>query len=701
MNSSADKLLSFRKRVFWSTTILVAALIVALSVILSIRFEREKEWQEPSVTLKPENNYTRTLHVIGDLDYKPFSYFRDSNEPQGYDIELVTELANRLGYNLDLELMNWNEATDQMEEKKADLILGCDWQDIAVLNCEFSIPTFDERFVAFVKETGMTFNSLYKEKIALIEGCGLKETLTRYQLWPNCIEYPSVTDCVNAVLDGECTCFISHAVVGEACLRSFGDAATQIRGRIDVETGQMCFGIIADHPELFAAVNNTLLTMRTEGFMERLAEKWIMRSEEEITLERYMRHHPFVFFFSVDLLVIVLLIFLVMNYYLIQIRKERNRAIAAERAKTSFFSMVSHDIRTPLNSIIGFSELLKTGIKDGEEQQNALEAIQTSGQMLLDLVNDVLDLSKLDAGKVLLKPEMTDLRTLASEVLRSFEIAISGGDVKLEKKIDPIPLLFIDPQRIRQILFNLIGNAVKFTEHGSIVLAVSFERRTTDGQLVISVSDTGCGIAPEDLENILKPFVQAAEMTGQSHGTGLGLTICCRLAERLGGKLTVTSTLGRGSTFTVTVPNVPFSDIPVSEKADEKRRPDRSGTGSKPGESGWHVLVADDVLLNVKVIKSMLRRLGVSDVITAGNGVEALETLQKNPTVNLVLTDMWMPVMDGEGLIREIRSREQWKDLPVYAVTADIETQKTYRNSGFTGILLKPITLERLHAIID
>ena len=702
MKTPANKLQKLRKRIFWSTTILCAAVIVALSVVLSIRIAMERDWQEPSVTIKPENCYRRTLHVVGDLDYAPFSYFRGQDEMQGYDIELVTELANRMEYSLDLDLMNWNEAIEQMEEKKADLILGCDWQDIAVLNCEFSIPTFDERFVAFVKDTGMTFNSLYKEKIALIEGCGLKETLSRYQLWPNCKEYPTVTDCVNAVLRGECSCFISHGVVGEACLKTFGEAANQFRGRIDVETGQMCFGIIADHPDLFAEVNNTLLAMRTEGFMERLADKWIVRPEEDITLERYMRHHPFIFFFSVDLLAVILLMLVATNYYLIQLRKERNRAVAAEREKTSFFSMVSHDIRTPLNSIIGFSELLKAGIADPVERKSALDAISTSGQMLLDLVNDVLDLSKLDAGKVVLKPEMTDFHELASEVLHTFDISISGGDVKLVEKIDPLPLLFIDPQRIRQILFNLIGNAVKFTEHGSVTLAVSFDRRVTDGQLAISVADTGCGIAPEELDNILKPFVQA-DLTRTSHGSGLGLPICCQLAARMGGKLTVDSTPGQGSTFTVTFPNVMFSDTPIPENAnmDEMALRSNPWIKAKTAAANRHVLVVDDVPLNVKVIQSMLCRLGVSDVATAGNGEEAIEALQKNPAVDLVLTDMWMPVMGGEGLIREIRSRDQWKDLPVYAVTADIEVQKACKDSGFTGILLKPITLNLLRTVLD
>ena len=368
-------------------------------------------------------------------------------------------------------------------------------------------------------------------------------------------------------------------------------------------------------------------------------------------------------------------------------------------------SWVSHDIRTPLNAIIGFSELLKNGIEDETERKHALDAIIASGHTLLSLVNDVLDLSKLEAGKTVFAPELTDIDQLASSVLYSFDVAISGKDVRLEENFESVPLLYVDPQRIRQILFNLVGNAAKFTERGKIVLSVSFRKNTgenaEDGCLTISVSDTGCGIAPDDLENVLKPFIQAKNTgASKSKGTGLGLPICCQLAERMGGKLSLESTLGAGSTFTVVFPNVRFSTEEKKAVQIPPALPGKPDSPIVPGKKNPRILIVDDVPVNVRVIQAMLRRLGITDIITAGNGAEALKVLEKDSSVDIVLTDMWMPVLDGEGLIREIRSREQWKELPVYAVTADVETQKTYKASGFTGILLKPITIEQLQAII-
>jgi len=705
MNTLLSRLSQSRSLFFWSVVIFIVIAAGAMSVVLPMYYAKTREWNEPEMTVRPKNGFEKTLRVVGDVDYRPFSYrLPDDEEARGYNIELISELANRIECNLDLMLTSWDEAVESMRNGEADLILGYDWQDMAVVDCLISVPTFEEKFVAFGLNPGMTFSSLYSKKIALIEGFGLEDSMVRYLLGPNCVEYPSVTECVRSVLDRQCDCFIVHRTVGETYLRRLGQEGKQIRGRMEIESAQMCIGIASKNPGLYVDVNAALLAMRTDGFMEKLAEKWIQPIEKEIEPGEYLRQHPFALFLVINLLAIIFLVILISDYYLIRIREERNRAIHAERTKDMFFSMVSHDIRTPLNAIIGFSELLKHGISDLAERKHALDAITTSGHTLLELVNDVLDLSKLGAGKVVLAPEPTDLNILAHDVMTSFEFAVSGKDVVLEENVEPMPLLNIDPHRIRQIIYNLIGNAVKFTDHGKVALSIVF-KENMDGApktacLTMSVSDTGCGIAPEDQENVLKPFVQA-KTAKAAKGTGLGLAICCQMAERMGGKLTLQSIFGKGTTFTVVLPRVAFS---AKEKPGVET-PDASAAQStqeapKPPAKDLRVLVVDDVPLNMSVIKAMLRRLAVTDIVTAENGAEALDILKQDDRISLVLTDMWMPVMDGEGLIREIRGREQWKDLPVYAVTADVDTQKTFKASGFTGILLKPVTMEQLKGVI-
>ena len=360
---------------------------------------------------------------------------------------------------------------------------------------------------------------------------------------------------------------------------------------------------------------------------------------------------------------------------------------------------MSHDIRTPLNAIIGYAELMEHGIEDEEGRKHAFGAIVSNGHVLLDLVNDVLDLSKLDAGKTVLVPELTDFEQLAFDVLHTFDVAVSGKDVDLEEDFSSIPPLMIDRHRIRQILFNLIGNAVKFTERGEIILSAQFEKNPDEdaktGTLTFSISDTGCGIPPDDLEHILEPFVQAKN-SGAAKGTGLGLSICQQLTKLMNGKMTVKSAVGKGTTFTVALPDIPFS----AANMDSLLSTNRIIPIPQFAVDNLRILLVDDVPVNIRVLQAMLRRLGVTNIVTAGNGAEALDALAKDASFNLVLTDMWMPVLDGEGLIREIRNHEQWKDLAVYVVTADVEAQKTYRESGFSGILLKPITLEKLRGVI-
>ena len=227
---------------------------------------------------------------------------------------------------------------------------------------------------------------------------------------------------------------------------------------------------------------------------------------------------------------------------LAQIKEERDKALAAQRAKSFFFSTVSHDIRTPLNAIVGFSERLKLGIEDPVERKIALDSILVSSKTLLQLINDVLDLSKLEAGKMEIMPEPTNVVELFSGLLAAFKVTLKK-DVQLITDVKPMPLLKIDPQRIRQILFNLVGNAVKFTEHGSITVTAAWE----NGTFRFSVKDTGCGISDEDLRHIADPYVQVGKGRRATGGTGLGLAIVKHICTQYNAKLSIQSEYGEGT----------------------------------------------------------------------------------------------------------------------------------------------------------
>ena len=380
----------------------------------------------------------------------------------------------------------------------------------------------------------------------------------------------------------------------------------------------------------------------------------------------------------------------------------------SEKARSMFFSTVSHDIRTPLNAIIGYSELLLDGIDDRYERSKALSAISTSGHTLLELINDVLDLSKLESGKMVIKKEPTDVRELISSVVQSFEVTIRHRNIALKEDYVDLPMLEIDPQRVRQILFNLIGNAAKFTEEGEIRVKASFRNDIGDdkGVFTLSVSDTGCGIAEEDKEKVMNPFVQVGSQA-KIKGTGLGLPICKQLAASMGGQLSFVSELGKGSTFTLELFDVKKTEADKEQPdlfTDEAARTGKETTGririagdGRKSAKSFRLLIVDDVPLNLSVLKALLKKIGVNDVETAVDGRDAWEKIQASERpFDCVLTDIWMPEMNGRDLVAKIRADERFAELPVYAVTADVEEQKNFAERGFTGVLLKPLTVNTL-----
>ena len=358
---------------------------------------------------------------------------------------------------------------------------------------------------------------------------------------------------------------------------------------------------------------------------------------------------------------------------------------AADQAKSLFFSSVSHDIRTPLNAIIGFTELLTNGVEDKDECARYIASIHSSGKVLARLVDDILDLSKLESGKLEIIEEPTDVPTLAREVIAACEVARAHKSLTVKSEICEMPPVSVDPQRIRQILFNLLSNAYKYTDHGTVTVRVTWQ----DGTLTLSVSDTGKGISKENIPHILQPFVQLSDRNHRE-GTGLGLSICQKLAVLMGGELTVESEVGVGSTFSVTLHGVRTAELP--------RR--HSANASHSGRLASSVLVVDDSQVNRTVLRAMLRRIGVATIIMAEDGRAAMKELKGGSSFDLVLTDLWMPGMDGYELVQAIRADASLARMPVYLVTADVEARAQAEAKGFTGVLLKPVTLENLKSIL-
>lgn len=374
--------------------------------------------------------------------------------------------------------------------------------------------------------------------------------------------------------------------------------------------------------------------------------------------------------------------------------RERNNAVAAVAAKSYFFAAVSHDIRTPLNSILGLVEILQHGGESEETQRKYLENIAFSGNTLMQLINNILDLSRLEVGKLKLAPSPCDFVDLAESTMNAFRFGTKRGEVALTCETDPsMPLLLIDGNRVRQIIFNLLGNASKFTTEGEIKLAAAYKPGADGmGTLSVTVTDTGIGIAKEDIGKLAKPFVQVNNQS-QTGGTGLGLSICKQLLKLMGGELKIESELGKGSAFSFEIPGV---------KAVGRRKP---AEGKQPApvptvaRTDLSLLLVDDVGANLLVLKAMCRKLGFSKVQTAESGAAALKLIEKE-NFDVVLTDLWMPGMDGRELLGKIRENHNYDGIRVFAVTADVEFTKKPESIPFDGFVIKPVTLKSLGEIL-
>jgi signal transduction histidine kinase/DNA-binding NarL/FixJ family response regulator len=384
----------------------------------------------------------------------------------------------------------------------------------------------------------------------------------------------------------------------------------------------------------------------------------------------------------------------------------RDKALEAVRAKSEFLANMSHELRTPLNGVLGMLELLAgTGLQ--REQQEFVETGRRSGQMLMALINDTLDFSKVEAGKMQLEQRPFDLRKLVEESMETVAPRAQKKDIRLVTRTDAAldGAVIGDPTRLRQVLVNLLGNAVKFTERGEIVASVDITGLSGDTvHLRFEISDTGCGIPVEFQSRLFQAFSQAdGSITRRYGGTGLGLAICRQLVTLMGGEIGVVSEPGRGSAFHFSLQcrRVAATQAHETESrsgSPQQLVPDNKAAPQAP-DRRWHILVVEDNEVNQKVIAGYLRRLGHEFEIVP-DGAQAVERAADGG-YDLVLMDCQMPVMDGYTAAREIRIRNM--RLPIIAMTAHAlagDREKCLA-AGMDDYLSKPIDLEALRAQID
>jgi signal transduction histidine kinase/ActR/RegA family two-component response regulator len=371
----------------------------------------------------------------------------------------------------------------------------------------------------------------------------------------------------------------------------------------------------------------------------------------------------------------------------------------ANRAKGEFLANMSHEIRTPLNAILGLTQILERDTL-APDQQDLLHKISEAGSSLLHIINDILDFSKIEAGQFQIDPAPFGLDALLTrlENLLTATAQQKGLTLAVRSPDGFSGQLVGDSLRIEQVLTNLIGNAIKFTEQGRVEVSVTPLAVTEQTvRLRFAVTDTGVGITPEQREKLFQPFSQAdASTTRRFGGTGLGLSISKRLVELMGGTIGVTSTPGQGSTFWFELPLCPAA------MATACQQPMPSSTEQGPRLTGLRVLAVDDVRINLFMLQRALQLEGAT-VSLAADGLQALDTLRASPAAfDVVLMDIQMPVMDGLTATRTLREDPTFAELPIIALTAGVmaEERAAAQTAGMTDFLAKPLDLKQMVAVL-
>lgn len=592
----------------------------------------------------------------------------------------------------------YQDLLDLIDQGKADLI-GCYMNNdnyTSKLARSISFASLD----SVILRNKQSFGKLEKLVMAVPKGRDLKTgrngDIIQY--------YASYQDCMKAVNNGKA----DYTRMPAAFIENFYSKDYYANVTLMADTNlqeklTLALPLPVNVP-LYSVLSKALNNFSDEESTHILMNNTLTLHESTVNLKTLLYTNPIMFIgISVSIILLFSIIIILLNFNRMRTRVMKlklEKAEEASRAKSDFLSRMSHEIRTPMNAIIGLTNLTReTGEATPEVDKN-LSKIDSSAKFLLSLLNDILDMSKIDNQKMKIENAPFDLRLMISQIEGMFTVQADKQELKLEVIYEVEHPLFVgDKMRFQQILTNLLSNACKFTgKGGTVCLAIKEENHTNEAMtLHFSVKDTGVGIKEEDLERIFHAFEQAKNSNQHSPGTGLGLAISSSLVELMGGTLKVKSKIGFGSEFYFTV-SLPIFEgtLPQDEERDKE---------AEFQLNGLHILLAEDNDINAEIAIELLKQKNII-VDWAKDGKQALELFTKSPngTYHIILMDINMPVMDGLVATKEIRAmnRPDATTIPILAMTANTfqEDRHNATQAGMTGFLPKPFNINQLYGIL-
>jgi signal transduction histidine kinase/DNA-binding response OmpR family regulator len=658
--------------------------------------QEEKKWLEQH----------KTIRVGVDASWQPFDYVGEEGEHLGIASDYIKYLEKKLGINVEIVSGVWNDVLDKAKNKEVDL-LAC----IANTSKRRDFLLFSSAYLN-IKTVIITQNAnnsifniqhLFGKKVAIAKGNFVQDLLeTNY---PN-IELlltHSNEEALKAVAVGDADAHIGNIATATYFIEK--NMLTNLKIASSLENYNYMLSIaVRNDWEIFRNIVQKTLNTMTKEQKDEIYKKWIK-------FDKPIMDYSLVWKITALFVVLILFtLFWIKRQKRIIMQKEAHqheleklqnelkialqKAQDATKAKSDFLSNMSHEIRTPMNSILGFTEILSHEITNNVHK-DYLNSIKTSSKTLLGIINDILDLSKIEAGKLKLNCTAIDINHIIKEMQVIFRDKLKEKNLKLIFELDSkIPdYVLMDELRFRQILLNLLSNAIKFTNEGSITIKteVNFlEETCSTFDLIVSVIDTGIGIEEKYLNKIFDYFEQINNTNhlDSSKGSGLGLAICTKIVNLFGGKIYVESQIGVGSCFKIVLNNIHVSSAKEAQHSNFLNIQEYIFEKSK-------ILIVDDIADNRKLISLFFSKTNI-ETFEACNGLEALEFLAQH-RVDLVLLDIKMPVLDGYETIVKIKSELDYT-MPVVALTASVMGEDSYkiRQYKFDGYLRKPVSQEEL-----